>query len=89
MGEAKNLKFGMLVDTEKYKCMHCRLSLKAIYLRLHQIFIFWEISHVSWCLSGRAMDLRFTRIIQVAGLIPGQWLSCNIGQLSFASLRSR
>ena len=38
--------------------------------------------------SGLAVG-RWTCDLQVAGSIPGRWISCNIGQLSLASLRGR
>ena len=41
---------------------------------------------VVWWLSGIG---RWTCDLQVAGSIPGRWLSRNIGQLSLASLRGR
>ena len=39
-------------------------------------------------IGGSAVG-RWTCDLQVAGSIPGRWISRNIGQLSLASLRSR
>ena len=44
------------------------------------------IHNVAWWLSGSG---GWTCDLQVAGSIPGRWLSRNIGQLSLASLRGR
>ena len=40
-------------------------------------------------LRGGSAVGRWTCDLQVAGSIPGRWLSRNIGQLSLASLRGR
>jgi len=41
------------------------------------------------CYTGGSAVGRWTCDLQVAGSIPGRWLSRNIGQLSLASLRGR
>ena len=43
----------------------------------------------SLVLRGGSAVGRWTCDLQVAGSIPGRWLSRNIGQLSLASLRGR
>ena len=40
-------------------------------------------------MRGGSVVGRWTRNLQVAGSIPGRWLSRNIGQLSLSSLRGR
>jgi len=43
----------------------------------------------TYLLRGRSLVRRWTCDVQVAGSVPGRWLSRNVGQLSFASLRGR
>ena len=46
-------------------------------------------NHTTAVLRGGSVVGRWTCDLQVAGSIPGRWLSRNIGQLSLASLRGR
>ena len=48
-----------------------------------------DLSIIVKMLRGGSTVGRWTCDLQVAGSIPGRWLSRNIGQLSLASLRGR
>ena len=56
-----------------------------LYVVVCCMFVLWSLS----VLRGGSAVGRWTCDLQVAGSIPGRWLSRNIGQLSLASLLGR
>ena len=54
-----------------------------------KISSFFDKVEIHCVLRGGSAVGRWTCDLQVAGSIPGRWLSRNIGQLSLASLRGR
>jgi len=44
IGEARHLKFRVLIDSEEYECMHDILLKKRMCSESRDLFKFWEIS---------------------------------------------